>query len=49
MLPIMLNGSASYDNDGAINAYAWTKISGDSVTIANPDNATTDMVQTNGG
>jgi Secretion system C-terminal sorting domain/PKD domain len=39
-----LNGSASFDPDGTITNYRWTKISGPaSSTIANPSNVTTTL------
>ena len=38
---IILNGSASHDNDGTITSYAWIKVSGGSATIVHPGNATT--------
>lgn len=38
---VTLNGSASYNPNGPINAYTWTKISGPSATIANAKVAVT--------
>lgn len=34
---VNLNGSASSDPDGTINSYLWTKLSGPSYTITNPN------------
>ncbi|MEP7258067.1 MAG: PKD domain-containing protein [Flavitalea sp.] len=33
-----LNGSGSFDEDGYVASYAWTKVSGPGVTIGNPKN-----------
>src|SRR4030095_1073568 len=41
---VKLNGSSSYDPDGIITSYQWTKISGPSYyTIASPNAAQTDV------
>jgi len=37
---VTLNASASTDADGAITSYSWVQISGPSVTLDNPSNAT---------
>ena len=37
--PVVLNGSASYDPDGASLSYSWTQTAGPSVALANPTTA----------
>ena len=36
---VSLDGSASYDTDGTIDAYSWSQISGPSVTLSGADQA----------
>jgi predicted esterase len=38
-----LNGSGSYDPDGSITKYEWTKVSGGTATIASPNAANTQI------
>lgn len=38
---VTVNGSESYDNDGTIVSYAWSKISGGSATITSASSAST--------
>lgn len=38
-----LSGASSYDPDGTIATYAWTKVSGGTATIASPSSAATNI------